>query len=97
MATQFEKELADILDRLSKTDRVTRWQEYKKAKAQIDAHFAAMKGSILKEDDQRFEIREESIRESAPSKAEYIRIHGKAAYEKNKSLTKVKRHVHGIR
>lgn len=97
MATQFEKELDDILDRLSKTDRVARWQEYKKAKARIDERFAAMKSSILDESDERFEIREEAIRESAPSKAEYIRIHGEAEYEKNKSLTKIKRHVHGIR
>ena len=97
MATQFEKELDDILDRLSKTDRLTRWQEYKKARARIDERFAAMKGSILEENDERFEIREESIRESAPSKAEYIRIHGEAAFEENKSLTKIKRHVHGIR
>jgi len=97
MATQFEKELEDILDRLSKTDRLTRWQEYKNARAKIEARFAKMKASILDENDERFEIREETIRESAPSKAEYIKIHGKAAYEKNKSLTKIKRHVHGIR
>jgi len=97
MATQFEKELDDILDRLSKTDRLTRWQEYKNARAKIEDRFAKMKASILDEDDQRFEIREESIRESAPSKAEYIRIHGEAAFEENKSLTKIKRHVHGIR
>ena len=97
MATQCEKDLDDILDRLSKTDRLTRWQEYKNARAKIEARFAAMKGSILEENDERFEIREESIRESAPSKAEYIRIHGEAAFEENKKTTTVKRHVHGIR
>jgi len=97
MATQFQKQLEAIIGSNRKADYVERWQRLALAKALIETEQKSLKASILESNDQRFEIREETIRESAPSKDDYIRIHGKAAFEKNKKTTTVKRHVHGIR
>ena len=64
--------------------------------ALIETEMKALKAGILEANDQRFKIVEETIRESAPSKADYIKIHGEAEFEKNKKVTTVKRHVKGI-
>jgi hypothetical protein len=97
MATQFQQQVTDLITTNRKADKVKRWQELATAAALIKAEIDALKTGILEDNDQRFLIVEETIRESAPSKDEYKRIHGEAAFEENKKLTKVKRHVKGIR
>lgn len=97
MATQFQQQVTDLITTNRKADKVKRWQELATAQALIKAEIDALKAGILEDDDQRFMIVEETIRESAPAKADYIKIHGEAEFEKNKKLTKVKRHVKGIR
>lgn len=97
MATNFQQQVTDLITTNRKTDKVKRWQELATAQALIKAEIDALKAGILEDNDQRFMIVEETIRESAPAKADYIKIHGEAEFEKNKKLTKVKRHVKGIR
>lgn len=96
LGTQFYQELLEIIARARKTDKVRRWQELSAAAAYIEAEMKALKEGILETNDKRFKIIEETIRESAPAKAEYIKIHGEAEFEKNKKVTKIKRHVKGI-
>lgn len=97
MATQFQQELTSIITTNRKTDKVKRWQELAVAAKLIKAEQDALRASILEDNDLRFVIIEDSVRESAPSKADYIKLHGEAAFEKNKNVVKVKRHVKGIR
>ena len=96
MATQFAQQVTDLITTNRKTDKVKRWQELSAAAALIETEMKALKAGILEANDQRFKIVEETIRESAPSKADYIKIHGEAEFEKNKKVTTVKRHVKGI-
>ena len=97
MATQFQQQVTDLITTNRKADKVKRWQELATAQALIKAEIDALKAGILEDNDQRFMIVEDTVRESAPSKADYIKIHGEAAFEKNKKVTNVKRHVKGIR
>lgn len=97
LGTQFYQELLDIVARARKSDKVRRWQELASAAALIETEMKALKAGILEANDQRFKIVEETTRESAPSKDDYIKIHGEAAFEENKKVTTVKRHVKGIR
>jgi len=96
MATQFAQQVTDLITTNRKADKVKRWQELSAAAALIEAEMKALKAGILETNDPRFKIVEETIRESAPAKADYIKIHGEAEFEKNKKVTKVKRHVKGI-
>ena len=96
MATQFAQQVTDLITTNRKADKVKRWQELSAAAALIEAEMKALKAGILETNDPRFKIVEETIRESAPAKADYIRIHGEAEFEKNKKVTTVKRHVKGI-
>ena len=96
LGTQFYQELLEIVARARKSDKVRRWQELSAAAAFVDAEMKALKEGILEANDQRFKIIEETTRESAPTKADYIRIHGEDAFEENKKVTTVKRHVKGI-
>ena len=97
MATQFQQQVTDLITTNRKADKVKRWQELATAAALIKAEIDALKAGILEDNDQRFMIVEETIRESAPTKADYIKIHGEVAFEENKKVTTVKRHVKGIR
>ena len=96
MATQFAQQVTDLITTNRKADKVKRWQELSAAAALIETEMKALKAGILETNDPRFKIQEETIRESAPSKADYIKIHGEAEFEKNKKVTTVKRHVKGI-
>ena len=97
MATQFQQQVTDPITTNRKADKVKRWQELATAAALIKAEIDALKTGILEDNDQRFMIVEDTVRESAPSKADYIKLHGEAAFETNKKVTNVKRHVKGIR
>jgi len=97
MATQFQQDLTSIITTNRKTDKVKRWQALAVAAKLIKAEQDALRASILEDNDLRFVIIEDSVRESAPSKANYIKLHGEAAFEANKTITNVKRFVKGIR
>ena len=96
MSSQFQKDLDKLLETLNKTNRVQRYLELKEALAKSNGKLNELTATVLEQNDQRFRIIEESVRESAPSKTDYIKIHGEAAFEKNKTITNVKRHVKGI-
>ena len=97
MATQFQKQIDDLIPPLRRADLARRYQMLRAAEAVLKAEMEAVKASVLKNNDQRFLIVEDSVRETAPSKAQYIAIHGREAFEANKAVTPVRRHVKGLR
>tara|TARA_S200002703_G_scaffold40289_1_gene35094 strand:+ start:111 stop:404 length:294 start_codon:yes stop_codon:yes gene_type:complete len=97
MATQFQMQVEDLLVANRKADKARRWQMLRAAEAMLKAEMDALRASVLEDNDQRFLIVEDSVRESAPSKARFIELYGEAEFDKVKTTTKVKRHVKGLR
>ena len=96
MASQFQKDLAQLLKGLDKTNRVQRYLELKEALAQADGKLKELTATVLEQNDQRFRIVEADTSERAPNAKQYIALHGEKAWEKNKNIVPVKRHVRGI-
>ena len=78
MATQFQMQVEDLLVANRKADKARRWQMLRAAEAMLKAEMDALRASVLEDNDQRFLIVEDSVRESAPSKARFIELYGKA-------------------
>tara|TARA_R100000908_G_scaffold32752_1_gene14883 strand:+ start:52 stop:345 length:294 start_codon:yes stop_codon:yes gene_type:complete len=97
MSSQFQKDLAKLLETLNKTNRVQRYLELKEALAQADGKLKELTSTVLEQNDHRFRIVEADTSERAPNAKQYIALHGQEAWEENKNIVPVKRHVRGIR
>ena len=97
MSSQFQKDLTKLLETLNKTNRVQRYLELKEALAQADGKLKELTATVLEQNDHRFRIVEADTSERAPNAKQYIALHGQEAWEANKNIVPVKRHVRGIR
>lgn len=78
-------------------DAVYEWNRITRAMDLLKAEKAKLAAAILESGDVRFEIVEAHTRESAPSKANYIALHGQAAFDQNKATSLVKTYVKGVK
>ena len=97
MSSQFQKDFAQLLKGLDKANRVQRYLELKEALAQADGKLKELTSTVLEQNDHRFRIVEADTSERAPNAKQYIALHGQEAWEANKNIVPVKRHVRGIR
>ena len=97
MSSQFQKDFAQLLKGLDKANRVQRYLELKEALAQADGKLKELTSTVLEQNDHRFRIVEADTSERAPNAKQYIALHGQEAWEENKNIVPVKRHVRGIR
>ena len=65
--TNLTADLDAIFANLSKEDRVRQYQKIKAAQAYLDLKMKALKGKVLEQQDDRFEIVTGSTRTTAPS------------------------------
>mgnify|MGYP003130741642 CR=1 FL=1 len=90
-------DLDAIFANLSKEDRVRQYQKIKAAQAYLDLKMKALKKKVLEQQDDRFEIVVGQVRHSAPNKAQYIELHGQAAWDKDSKSTKLAPFVRGLK
>ena len=95
--TNLTADLDTIFENLSKEDRVRQYQKIKAAQAYLDLKMKALKGKVIEQQDERFEIVTGSTRTTAPSKARYIELHGQAAWERDSKTSVIAPFVRGLK
>ena len=99
MSKQAHAKLIEALDVLfsGKDNRVTKFQKIKAMQAYGKKLEDALKQDILKDNDSRFIIAEETTRETAPNAKQFVEIFGQEMFDEHKNTSTVKRHVKGIK
>ena len=99
MSKQVNTRLIEALDVLfsGKDNRVAKFQKIKAAQAYLKTLEDALKKDILEDNDPRFIIADETTRENAPNKEQFIAIFGQDVFDKHKNKSTIKRHVKGIK
>ena len=103
MSKQPHAKFIEALDFLfsGKDNRVTKFQKIKVMQAYAKRLDDDLKKDILEANngkgDKRFEIAEETTRETAPNKQQFVAIFGQEMFDEHKNISTVKRHVKGIK